>query len=83
MNPPIGVLLWWLFQKMEEPVLTLSHLCVAREVHPMPKVDTTLAQLSRAVFSKLDANSGFWQIPLVDESKTLDYFHCSIWKILF
>jgi len=41
----------------------------------MPKVDTTLAQLSGAiVFSKLDANSGFWQIPLVDESKLLTTF---------
>ena len=45
-----------------------------REVHPMPKVDTTLAQLSGAtVFSKLDANSGFWQIPLADESKLLTH----------
>ena len=33
---------------------------VLREVHPLPKVDETLAQLSGArVFSKLDANSGF------------------------
>ena len=33
---------------------------VLREVHPIPKVDETLAQLSGAtVFSKLDANSGF------------------------
>ena len=31
---------------------------VLREVHPLPKVDETLAQMS------LDANSGFWQIPL-------------------
>ena len=31
-----------------------------REVHPMPKVDETLAQLTGAkIFSKLDANSGF------------------------
>ena len=38
---------------------------VLHEVHPMPKVDTTLAQLLGAtVFSKVDANSGFWQIPL-------------------
>ena len=38
---------------------------VLREIHPMPKVDTTLAQLTGAtMFSKLDANSGFWQIPL-------------------
>ena len=45
---------------------------VLREVHPMPKVDTTLAQLSGAtVFSKLDANSGFWQIPLAKESRLL------------
>ena len=38
---------------------------VLREVHPLPKVNETLAQLSGAkVFTKLDANSGFWQIPL-------------------
>ena len=48
---------------------------VLREVHPMPKVDTTLALLSGAnVFSKLDANSGFWQIPLADKSKLLTTF---------
>ena len=48
---------------------------VLREVHPMPKVDTTLAQLSGAtVFSKLDANSGFWQIPLAKDSKLLTTF---------
>ena len=48
---------------------------VLREVHPMPKVDTTLAQLSGAtVFSKLDANNGFWQIPLANESKLLTTF---------
>ena len=37
---------------------------VLREPHPMPKVDDTLALLAGAtIFSKLDANSGFWQIP--------------------
>jgi len=41
----------------------------------MPKVDTTLAQLSGAkLFSKLDANSGFLQIPLSEESKLLTTF---------
>ena len=36
---------------------------VLRETHPLPKVDNTLAQLTGpTVFSKLDANSGFWQI---------------------
>ena len=45
---------------------------VLRDVHPMPKVDTTLAQLTGAtVFSKLDANSGFWQIPLDKDSRLL------------
>ena len=35
--------------------------CVMREVHPLPKVDNTLAKLSGTkFFSKLDANSGFW-----------------------
>ena len=48
---------------------------VRREVHPLPKVDETLAQLSGArVFSKLDANSGFWQIPLAKKSRPLTTF---------
>ena len=38
---------------------------VLREVHPLPKVDEILARLSGAkIFPKLDANNGFWQIPL-------------------
>ena len=42
--------------------LNTAVLC---EPHPLPKVYDTLAQLSGAkVFSKLDANSGFWQIPI-------------------
>jgi len=55
----------------------LKHLneSVLGEVYPLPKVDHTLAQLSGAiVFSCLDANSGFWQIPLSDESKLLMTF---------
>ena len=48
---------------------------VLREVHPLPKVDDTLAQLAgAAVFSKLDANSGFWQIPLAKPSRHLTTF---------
>ena len=48
---------------------------VKRETHPLPKVDDTLAQLSGAkVFSKLDANSGFWQIPLAEKSHYLTTF---------
>ena len=49
--------------------------CVLREVHPLPRVDETLALLAGAtVFSKLDANSGFWQIPLAQESRLLTTF---------
>jgi len=45
---------------------------VLRGVHPLPKVDETLAQLE--IFSKLDTNSGFWQIPLSQPSQLLTTF---------
>ena len=42
---------------------------VLREHYPLPKVDDILGQLTGAtVFSKLDANSGFWQVPLAEKS---------------
>ena len=48
---------------------------VMREIHPLPKVDTNLAQLTGArLFSKLDTNSGFWQVPLSKESRLLTTF---------
>ena len=48
---------------------------VMREVYPIPRVDETLAQLTGAtLFSKLDANSGFWQIPLAKPSRILTTF---------
>ena len=48
---------------------------VLREIHPIPRVDKILAQLAGATyFTKLDANSGFWQIPLSTESKLLTTF---------
>ena len=46
-----------------------------RERHILPSVEQTLAQLGGAtVFSKLDANSGFWQIELTKESALLTTF---------
>ena len=55
-----------------------------REVHPMPKVDETLAQLpGAALFSKLDANSGFWQIPQAMESGSLTTFVTSFGRYHF
>ena len=48
---------------------------VLRKVHPLPRVDETLAQLSGAkIFSKLDANSGLWQIRLSQSSRLLTTF---------
>ena len=48
---------------------------VQRERHPLPAVDQVLGQLTGAtVFSKLDANSGFWQAPLDPLSALLTAF---------
>ena len=55
--------------------LTNLNKCVKRERHLMPAVEQTLAKIAGAkVFSKLDANSGFWQIPLSEESALLTTF---------
>ena len=55
------------FRRLNESVL--------RETHPLPKVDNTLAQLAGAtIFSKIDANSGFWQIPINESSRELTTF---------
>lgn len=53
---------------------TCIHICVEirplnervlRKVHPLPKIEETLAQLAGAsVFGKVNANSGLLQIPL-------------------
>ena len=48
---------------------------VYRERHLLPTVEQVLAQISSArFFSKLDANSGLWQIPLAKESALLTTF---------
>lgn len=55
--------------------LTKLNEWVRRERHILPKVDETLAMLEGAkIFTKLDATSGFWQIPLTEESKLLTTF---------
>ena len=48
---------------------------ILREIHPMATVESSLATLGQGViFSKIDANSGFWQIPLSEESSKLTTF---------
>ena len=60
--------------------LTKLNESILREYHPLPSVDHTLAQLAGAtIFSKLDANSGFWQIGLSPESAKLTTF---FWQVL-
>ena len=68
--------------KVEEPVLWCAGMVlvpkrnsVLREVFPLPEADDTVAQLHGAkIFTKLDANNGFWQIPLAEESCLLTTF---------
>ncbi|GBM85795.1 Transposon Ty3-I Gag-Pol polyprotein [Araneus ventricosus] len=48
---------------------------VMREMHPFPKAEYSLNLLARVkIFSKLDANSGFWQILLDKMSSYLTTF---------
>ena len=49
--------------------------CVLREFHPLPMMYKILAPMQGAqIFNKLDANSGFWKIPLAEQSQLLTIF---------
>lgn len=55
--------------------LTGLNKSVKRETFPLPKVEEILATLrGSAVFSKMDANSGFWQIELEEKSRKYTTF---------
>lgn len=55
--------------------LTKLNRAVKRDTHPSSSVDNTLAKISGAKFmTKLDANSGYYQIPLADDSRLLTTF---------
>ena len=55
--------------------LTKLNESVRRERHILPSVEQTLAQIGGArYFSKLDANSGYWQIELNPDSAKLTTF---------
>ncbi|XP_061920402.1 uncharacterized protein K02A2.6-like [Entelurus aequoreus] len=55
--------------------LTKLNESVCREKFILPSVEETLGMLAGAnIFSKLDANMGFWQIPLTADSAKLTTF---------
>ena len=55
--------------------LTKLNTSVCRERHMLPSVETLLVQLGGAsYFSKLDTNSGFWQIQMDPESSKFTTF---------
>ena len=55
--------------------LTKLNESVCRETYPLPKIDTLLDEIGEStVFSKLDANSGFWQEKLAEKSQLLTTF---------
>ncbi|KMQ90706.1 hypothetical protein RF55_9507 [Lasius niger] len=48
---------------------------VLREIHPIPNTENVLGQIGEAkYFSKMDANHGFWQCELDQESQLLTTF---------
>ena len=75
---------WWCQKKSGNIRICVDlkplNLSVLREVHPLPKVDATLTQLSGAkFFSKLEANGGFW--PLSQSLRYLTTFITPIWHL--
>ena len=64
--------------------LTKLNRSVCRERHILPSVEDTLACLAGAQwFSKLDANSGFWQVELDPKSALLTTFITSFGRYCF
>ena len=64
--------------------LTKLNQAVRREVYHMPTVEETLGSLTEgSVFSKLDANSGFHQIVLNQESAKLTTFITPFGRYMF
>ncbi len=64
--------------------LTNLNGAVQRELYVMPSVEESLAKLAGArVFTKLDANNGFWQVKLEEESAKLTTFITPIGRFKF
>jgi len=55
--------------------LTNLNKGVKREIYPLPRISDMLSKLSQGtMFSKLDANSGFWQVKLDPKCRLLTTF---------
>ena len=64
--------------------LSILNQSVQREFHPMPVVEHILGQLgSTKIFSKLDANYGFYQITLSPEYQKLTTFITPFGRFMF
>jgi len=64
--------------------LTKLNEAVQREYYVLPAVDETLAKMAGAqVFTKLDANSGFWQIKLNPATSKLTTFITPFGRFFF
>lgn len=64
--------------------MTNLNEALCRERHILPSVEQSLAQLDGSqVFTKLDARSGFWQIPLSSESRALTTFRTPFGRYCF
>lgn len=64
--------------------LTRLNQAVKRELYPMPTVEGTLGKISEGnIYSKLDANSGFHQVPLDQKSCKLTTFVTPFGRYMF
>ena len=64
--------------------LTKLNESACRAKHILPSVEQILAHLGESkVFTKLDANAGFWQVKLSKESSLLTNLHYPLWQVLF
>uniref|UniRef100_A0A8C6MI96 ribonuclease H n=1 Tax=Nothobranchius furzeri TaxID=105023 RepID=A0A8C6MI96_NOTFU len=64
--------------------LTKLNESVRREKFILPSVEETLGRLAGSrIFSKLDANMGFWQIPLTEDSAKLTTFITTLGRFFF
>lgn len=63
---------------------TQLNKAVIRPYFPMPKIELSLAKIKRAnIFSKIDANKGFYQIKLSHDSQLMTCFICPFGRFIF